>query len=81
MLNCKQASELVSQSLDRPLPWSKRIELKFHLLICKFCKRFFKQMYGMKQAATQLQRDIESDDSIKLSDSAKQKIRDQLKDQ
>lgn len=81
MLNCKQASELVSRSLDQPLPWSKRIQLKFHLLICKFCMRFFKQMHGMKIAATQLQQSIESDDSIKLSDSAKQKIQDQLKDQ
>lgn len=81
MLNCKQASELVSQSLDRPLSWSNRLQLKLHLLICKFCKRFFKQMHGMKHAAKQMQQNIESDDSITLSDSAKQKIRDQLKDQ
>lgn len=81
MLTCKQASQLVSQSLDQPLPWSKRLQLKFHLMICKFCMRFFKQMHGMKQAAIHLQHQIESDDSIKLSDSAKQTIRDRLNDQ
>ncbi len=81
MLNCKQASELVSQSLDRPLPWTKRLQLWFHLMICKLCMRFFKQMNAMHQAAHHMQNKIESDESIKLSDSAKQKIREHLKDQ
>lgn len=81
MLNCKQASELVSQSFDRPLPWTKRWQLKFHLMICKLCARFFTQMQAMHQAAHHLQDKIESDESITLSDSAKQKIREQLKDQ
>ena len=81
MLSCKQASELVSQSLDRPLPWTKRLALKFHLMICKACVHFSNQMHLMHKTAHHLQHMIESDESIKLSDTAKQNIQKRLNDQ
>lgn len=81
MLNCKQASELVSKSLDQPLPWSQRLSLKFHLLMCKYCTRFLKQMRAIQQTIKQTQDEIELDASIKLSDSAKAEIIQKAKDQ
>jgi hypothetical protein len=43
MLTCKQASALVSQSLDRRLPWRQRAALRLHLLLCDACRRFKRQ--------------------------------------
>ncbi len=80
MLNCKQATELVSQSLDQRLPWSKRVQLKLHLMMCKYCMRFLKQMRAIQTIIKSSQESIESDASIKLSDSAKAELSERLKD-
>ncbi|OIO55017.1 MAG: hypothetical protein COX57_00900 [Alphaproteobacteria bacterium CG_4_10_14_0_2_um_filter_63_37] len=44
MLNCRQASVLVSQRLDRPLTLRERLDLHLHLLICVACRHFDRQM-------------------------------------
>jgi len=74
MLTCKQASELISQSLDKPVTWSERLNLKFHLFICKYCARFYQQMHTIKTAVNKLRSQIEQDESITLSDEAKAKM-------
>jgi predicted anti-sigma-YlaC factor YlaD len=50
MLNCKQASELLSQALDRDITLREKILLKLHLLICHGCSNFSKQMTVMREA-------------------------------
>jgi predicted anti-sigma-YlaC factor YlaD len=50
MLNCKQASELLSQALDRDITLREKILLKLHLLICHGCSNFSKQMTLMREA-------------------------------
>ncbi len=39
-ISCLQATEWISQNLDQPLVWSKRIRLDFHKKICPSCKLF-----------------------------------------
>lgn len=43
--NCKETSELVTQSLDRGLTFQERFAMRLHLLICRNCARFMKQMH------------------------------------
>lgn len=50
MLNCKQASELLSQALDRDMTLREKISLRLHLLICHGCSNFSKQMQVMREA-------------------------------
>ncbi len=40
MLNCDQASLLISKQLDGKISWIDKIRLKLHLLNCEFCNRF-----------------------------------------
>lgn len=49
-LNCRQATILVLQGEDRPLSLSERIALRFHMLICKACPRFVRQVALMRGA-------------------------------
>lgn len=44
MLTCKDASQLMSQSFDRPLSLWERAGLRFHLLICKSCQIAYRQL-------------------------------------
>jgi len=74
MLSCKQASQLLSQSLDRRLSLKERMNLRFHLLICDVCKRFGYQLDMMRKAVRQMTRQLESDEQIKLPEDAKKRI-------
>jgi len=44
MLNCKQATELMSRSQDQTLPLLKRLNLKLHLIMCRGCSNYNKQL-------------------------------------
>lgn len=74
MLTCKQASQLLSQSLDRPLTGGERFRLRFHLLLCKFCKRFGQQIVGLRNAIRQQVKLTEQNEEIKLSRQAVMRI-------
>lgn len=74
MLTCKQASKLVSQSLDRPLTWSEKLQLKLHLLICNPCTQFKRQLNMLRTALRRIRNDIEHDSSIKLPLDVKNRI-------
>jgi predicted anti-sigma-YlaC factor YlaD len=50
MLTCKQVSELVSLSLDRPLGWLERWRLSVHLRACEGCRNFQRQMSFLRTA-------------------------------
>ncbi|HZW35450.1 MAG: zf-HC2 domain-containing protein [Deltaproteobacteria bacterium] len=54
MLSCKDVTQLLSQSMDAPLPAGKRIGVRFHLLICKFCVRYRQQLLLIREAARRL---------------------------
>lgn len=36
--SCREATEMMSQRLDRELSWSERIGLRLHLVVCAGCR-------------------------------------------
>lgn len=44
MLNCKEATLLLSEKQDRPLSTKEKIILRIHLSMCGACSKFGKQM-------------------------------------
>jgi hypothetical protein len=74
MLTCKQASQLLSQSLDKPLTRGERFRLRFHLLLCRFCKRFGQQIVVLRTSIRQQVKLIEQNEEIKLSKDAVKRI-------
>ena len=76
MLSCKDASQIISQSLDRQLTMRERFALKLHLLICKYCQQFSQQMTAMHVALKSAASAIENDDTIKMPANAKKRITD-----
>ena len=49
--NCADMSRLASQSLDQPLSLRVRFKMRLHYLICVWCKRYFKQLKFLHEAA------------------------------
>lgn len=39
MLSCKKAGQLLCESQDRKLSIFEKMDLKFHLALCKFCRQ------------------------------------------
>jgi len=74
MLTCKQASQLISQSLDCPLTWSERVQLRFHLFICTACRHFKQQLNQLLIAIQQLKNETVLDQTIRLPIEAKTRI-------
>ena len=74
MLNCKQISQLISQSLDRKLTLRERFALKLHLFICNKCKQFSQHLQTLYIAIKTLIGLIESNNNIELPSASKQRI-------
>ena len=51
MLSCKDITRLVSESMDRSLPLGKRVGMRLHLLMCKFCSRYERQLLLIRETA------------------------------
>jgi hypothetical protein len=51
MLSCKEVSRLVSDSLDRELSIWQRMQVRMHLMMCRFCSRFRRQTLFLRDAA------------------------------
>jgi hypothetical protein len=54
MLNCRQVTRLVSQSMDEQLPWYRRLAVRVHLLYCVWCRRYASQVLFLRKAAREL---------------------------
>ena len=78
MLNCQQASQMISQSLDRQLTWRERFNLRLHLTICKYCARFKQQLVTLRIALKRMGDQIEQDETIHLPSEAKARIAKEL---
>ena len=44
MLNCREITERASDFLDATLPWHVRLQVRLHLMMCRFCREYVRQM-------------------------------------
>lgn len=71
MLSCKQASQLVSQALDRPLTRRERWALRLHLWMCAGCRRFNRQLILIRLAVGRMLSETGQDGNLRLSPEAR----------
>lgn len=50
MPSCEEVSRLISESHDRPISWSERMKIRFHLAMCRYCTRFERQLDVLREA-------------------------------
>lgn len=54
MIPCREAHELLSRRMDRPLGPADRLRLWMHLRICQACCRVGQQMHFLRRAMRRL---------------------------
>ena len=78
MLSCKDVTRLLSESMDHSLPLGKRVGVRLHLLICRFCARYERQLLLIRETVRRLAAMEDAYGSLigePLSEEAKERIR------
>src|SRR5882724_6899821 len=75
---CKTATRLQSEALDRRLPLRQRFGLRGHLLLCKWCRRYGKQIAFLRSAAHEHPDELAEPIPQKLSAKARDRIKQRL---
>jgi len=50
MMNCQQATRLISESQERELSLTEKLSLKMHVMMCSGCKNFSLQVPFLSKA-------------------------------
>lgn len=61
MLNCRQATRIMSEGMDRPLSLGERLRLRFHLAFCRGCRAFLRQTAFLRRASRAFARRSDDD--------------------
>ncbi|MFT5729913.1 MAG: hypothetical protein ACI8PB_004086 [Desulforhopalus sp.] len=75
MLHCDKVSKFVSESMDRELSLFERVGVRVHLLMCRHCARFARQLEHMRSA---IRKESNNYPRLKLDEDAKMKMKKRL---
>ena len=75
---CKTATRLQSEALDHKLPLRQRFGLSVHLLLCKWCRRYGKQITFLRNAAREHPDEVTEPVPQTLSAEARERIKQRL---
>lgn len=60
MLNCREATRLLSDAQERRISTKDRVALKFHLMMCSGCRNFAHQMDTLRDISHHYAKDPEN---------------------
>ena len=75
MPTCRQVARLQSDALDQRLSLSKRFGLRLHLLLCKWCRRYGKQIRFLRRAAHEHSDELNEAAPRQLSAEARERLK------
>ena len=76
--SCKEATRLQSAALDRKLTLLQRLGLRFHLVLCKWCRRYGKQITFLRSATQRCAQDEQHSPPQALPSEARERIKRRL---
>ncbi|MFP6805589.1 MAG: anti-sigma factor [Pseudomonadales bacterium] len=62
MITCKDISNTTSDYLEGPSSLLQRFQLRLHLTMCKYCRRYFRQLQLTMKVASNISSAPEPDD-------------------
>ncbi len=76
---CREVTRLQSAALDHPLSVPRRIGLRLHLLLCKWCRRYGRQLRFLRAAAHEHPDDLTESEPHSLSQEARDRMKEKLR--
>ncbi len=73
MMNCQQATRLLSDAQEHELSLKDRATLKFHVMMCSGCRNFGKQMGTLRDIAHSYAKGLDNDSAEQRSDDEQHK--------
>jgi hypothetical protein len=77
--SCREATRLQSEAMDRPLSLRRRIGLRLHLVLCRWCRRYGKQIGFLRSVAHEHEKHEETLPPQTLRPEARERIKERLK--
>lgn len=80
-MECRNVSKFITHSVDEPLSLRQRLLLRWHLMICGYCRKFRRQIiwiHKVLRKKTDTEHGEESE-NLCLSDEAKERIKKALR--
>lgn len=80
MFRCNDVSQKVSQSLDVTLPLHHRLAVRMHLMMCRYCARFRRQLIMLRILSRQVDDEQSTEKTTAtLSNETKERIKKALR--
>ena len=74
--SCRDVARLASDSMDRTLPLSTRIQLQLHYWICQACTEYRRQLLVLRKATRRSASETQPQDDTQLSAAAKARLKE-----
>lgn len=74
-MSCKEISKLATRALGSKLTWSEFLSMRMHLLMCRMCHGYSKELKKLVEMARNRQLDIHAE----LSDEQKERILNEIR--
>jgi hypothetical protein len=78
--SCRDVSGLQARAFDAPLPFSKRLGLRLHLLVCGWCRRYGRQISFFRKEVQAHPERIETNAPGSLSNDSRARLKKSLRD-
>jgi hypothetical protein len=77
--SCRHASRLQSEALDRPLSRWERLGLSIHLMLCRMCRRYGRQLRVLQEVSQAQARQQPGLDEKSLQPSSRERMKAALR--
>jgi len=82
-MRCKEVTRLVSESLERQLPWRQRIGIYLHFVVCRYCTRYRRHLLYMRRLMRLRREALDqtepNEQTPRLSPDARERLKDALR--
>lgn len=77
MLKCRDVPEESSLVLDNALPWRRRMALRAHLMLCRHCRRYLRQLRLLRKAWWQKDGEASEEEISSVMDACRRQATDE----
>ncbi len=72
---CKDTTELISENMDHNISVFKRWRMGYHLVLCKYCRKYKAQLETLRQMTLGLEKEVSDKTSqVTLKPDSKEKL-------